>query len=341
VQECDDRLFKAPAKYVWLDGEIVPWEKATVHVFTHALHYGTGVFEGIRAYQVDDGEVLVFRLKDHLKRMAESAKLYNFDMPYSEEEIGNAILELIEKNDFHSSLYIRPIAFKGVGGINLDARATPTSCSIIAFPYQKYFDAAKPGLDVCVSTWRRLGEPAVPAMAKACGHYINSVLARTEAAELGCDEALFLDNNGNVSEGTGENLFIVKNGIISTPGADSNILYGITRDTIIHLIKDLEMRLTERPLARAELYTCDEAFFTGTAAEVAPILTIDRKKIGNGRPGQITTQLGKEYERIVTGMNERYRNYLTPVYNKRSLSPLQQIYENAPKRSNSERRSDP
>ena len=322
-------MFKAPAKYVWLDGEIVPWEKATVHVFTHALHYGTGVFEGIRAYKVDDDEVLVFRLKDHIKRMAESAKIYNFDMPYSEEEICDAILELIAKNDFHSSLYIRPIAFKGVGGINLDARATPTSCSIIAFPYQKYFDEAKPGLDVCVSTWRRLGEPAVPAMAKACGHYVNSVLARTEAAEQGCDEALFLDSNGNVSEGTGENLFIVKNGLISTPGAASNILNGITRETVINLIKDNQMAFTERPIARAELYTCDEAFFTGTAAEVAPILTIDRKKIGNARPGPISLRLAKEYERVVTGVNEKYRKYLTPVYGMRSISPIQRVVDRA------------
>ena len=330
-------MFKAPAKYVWLDGEIVPWEKATVHVFTHALHYGTGVFEGIRAYKIDDGEVLVFRLEDHIKRMAESAKLYNFDMPYSEEEICNAVIELIAKNDFHTSLYIRPIAFKGVGGINLDARATPTSCSIIAFPYQKYFDESKPGLDVCVSTWRRLGEPAVPAMAKACGHYINSVLARTEAAEQSCDEALFLDNDGNVSEGTGENLFIVKNELISTPGASSDILYGITRETIIQLIKDNDMKFSERPLARAEIYTCDEAFFTGTAAEVAPILTIDRKKVANGRPGQITLQLAKEYECVVTGANSKYRDYLTPVYNKRSISPLQQVYETTSKHQKSDR----
>ena len=280
-------MFKAPAKYVWLDGEIVPWEKATVHVFTHALHYGTGVFEGIRAYGVGE-DVLVFRLKDHLKRMAESAKIYTFELPYSQEELQDAVLQLIEKNDFHSSLYIRPIAFKGVGGISLDARATPTSVSIITFPYEKYFDETKIGLDICVSTWRRVGEPAVPAMAKACGHYINSVLARTEAGQAGFDEALFLDANGNVSEGTGENIFIVKDGLISTPTFASDILNGITRRTIISLIHDLNMPLEERTVRRAELYTCDEAFFTGTAAEVAPIISIDRKKVGNGKEGQVT-----------------------------------------------------
>jgi len=306
-------VFKAPAKYVWLDGEIVPWEKATVHVFTHALHYGTGVFEGIRAYGVGE-DVLVFRLKDHLKRMAESAKIYTFELPYSQEELQDAVLQLIEKNDFHSSLYIRPIAFKGVGGISLDARATPTSVSIITFPYEKYFDETKIGLDICVSTWRRVGEPAVPAMAKACGHYINSVLARTEAGQAGFDEALFLDANGNVSEGTGENIFIVKDGLISTPTFASDILNGITRRTIISLIHDLNMPLQERSVRRAELYTCDEAFFTGTAAEVAPIISIDRKKVGNGKEGQVTSRLRGEYERIVTGTNEKYRKYLTSVY---------------------------
>lgn len=311
--ESGKSMIKAPAKYVWMNGEIVAWDKATVHVFAHALHYGSGVFEGIRAYRVGE-EVLVFRLKDHIRRMADSAKIYSFDLPYSEEEICNAVLELIEKNDFHSSLYIRPIAFKGVGDISLDARAIPTSVSIIAIPYEKYFDKSKPGLNVCVSTWRRVGEPAVPAMAKACGHYINSVLARTEAGQAGFDEALFLDDRGNVSEGTGENVFIVRDGLISTPISTSNILWGITRDTVISLIKDQDMPLTERPVARAELYTCQEAFFTGTAVEVTPIVSIDRKPVGTGKPGQITLRLRDEYERLVTGNNEKYLKYLTPVY---------------------------
>ena len=306
-------MFKPPAKYVWLDGEVVSWEKATVHVFTHALHYGTGVFEGIRAYSVED-DVLIFRLKDHVERMMGSAKLYSFDLPYTGNEICDAIIGLIAKNDFHSSLYIRPIAFKGVGGISLDARATPTSVSILAFPYEKYFNHEKLGLDINVSSWRRISEPAVPGMAKASGHYINSVLARTESAEAGFDEALFLDNAGKVCEGTGENIFIVKEDQIATPGFSSGILNGITRKTVIDLIRDLGMSFTEREIARAELYTCDEAFFTGTAAEVAPILSIDRKPIGNGKPGEITSKLKTEYERVVTGLNSKYLRYLTPVY---------------------------
>jgi branched-chain amino acid aminotransferase len=296
-----------------MDGELVPWEQATVHVFTHALHYGTGVFEGIRAYKRED-EVFVFRLKNHVKRMAESAKIYGLNLPFSEDQICDAVIQLIKKNQFHSSLYIRPIAFKGVGGISLDARAIPIQMSIIAFPYEKYFDEKKPGLDVCVSTWRRLGDPAVPAMAKACGHYVNSVLARMEAAEAGFDEALFLDDDGRVSEGTGENIFIVKDGCISTPPIGSNILKGITRETVIDLIHDSSMTITERVIARSELYTCDEAFFTGTAAEVAPILSIDRKPIGPGKPGEVTVRLQKEFEELVAGANRKYLGYLTPVY---------------------------
>jgi len=324
--------FKAPAKYVWLNGAIVPWEKATIHVFTHALHYGTGVFEGVRAYERGD-DVLVFRLQDHMKRMAESAKIYSFEMPYGEEELCEAVVDLIAKNDFHSSLYIRPIAFKGVGGINLDARATPTSVSIIAFPYAKYFNPEKAGLDICVSSWRRIGEPAVPGMAKACGHYINSVLARTESAEAGFDEALFLDGNGSVCEGTGENIFIVKDGLISTPGFSSGILNGITRQTVIALIKDLNLPFVERPIARAELYTADEAFFTGTAAEVAPILSIDRKPIRDGNPGEITCKLRDEYNRVVIGLNDKYVHYLTYVYGIEPYVPMRARVDEAIKRA--------
>lgn len=306
-----------------MNGEIVAWDKATVHVFTHALHYGTGVFEGIRAYKAGD-DVLIFRLDDHIRRMFDSAKIYGYNMPYDKEAIRDAVLELIRKNRFHSSLYIRPIAFKGLGALSLDARATPTSVSIIVLPFEKYFDTRKTGVDVCVSTWRRLGDPAVPAMAKACGHYINSVLARTEAAEAGFDEALFLDDDGYVCEGTGENIFIVRDGRISTPTIASNILKGITRETIISLIKDQNMDFSERSIARGELYTCEEAFFTGTAAEVAPILSIDRKPIGKSEPGPRTMELQREYAKLVTGMNAKYKEYLTPVY-ATGRSPLARV----------------
>jgi branched-chain amino acid aminotransferase len=296
-----------------MDGEIVPWEKATVHVMTHALHYGTGVFEGIRAYKAGN-DVIVFRIEDHIKRMFDSAKIYGFDMPYGKEAISNAILDLIRRNDFHSSLYIRPIAFKGVGGISLDARAIPMSVSIIVYPFEKYFASDQAGLNVCVSSWRRVGDQAIPAVAKACGHYVNSVLARSEGSEAGFDEVILLDGNGNVSEGTGENIFIVSDGLIATPTIASNILKGITRDTAIRLINDLGLAFTERSIVRGELYTCDEAFFTGTAAEVEPILSIDRKQVGPGKPGGVTTRLQEEYEKVVLGRNSKYSKYLTSVY---------------------------
>jgi branched-chain amino acid aminotransferase len=306
-------MMNAPAKFVWMNGEFVPWEKATVHVLTHALHYGTGVFEGIRAYKAGD-DVLIFRLEGHIRRMFDSAKIYSLEMPYGEEAIRNAVLELIKKNSFQSSLYIRPIAFKGVGGLSLDARAIPTSVSIIAYPFEKYFDTKKLGLDVCVSSWRRVGDQALPAVAKACGQYVSSVLARTEGSAAGFDEVIMLDSNGNVSEGTGENIFTVSDGQISTPTMASNILKGITRDTVINLIRDQGLSFSERSIVRGELYTCEEAFFTGTAAEVAPILSIDHKLVGKGHPGAITLQLQKEYVKLVRGENPKYMEYLTPVY---------------------------
>ena len=311
-------MSKPLAKYVWFDGEIVPWEKATVHVLAHALHYGTGVFEGIRAYKAED-EVVVFRLREHIKRMVESAKLYGFDLPYSNEEMCDAVIKLIQKNDFHSSLYIRPIAFKGVAGISLDPRPIPTSVSIIAFPFEKYFGSEKLGLNINVSSWRRIGEPAVPGIAKACGHYINSALARAESGDAGFDEALFLNSGGNVCEGTGENIFIVKDQQISTPGLTSGILNGITRQTVISLIRDWELPFTERDIARAELYTCDEAFFTGTAVEVASVLSIDRKPVGNGKPGPVTMRVKEAYEQTVKGLNSKYLRYLTPVYGRQQV----------------------
>ena len=189
-----------------------------------------------------------------------------------------------------------------------------TSVSIIAYPFEKYFDTNKLGLDVCVSSWRRVGDQALPAVAKACGQYVNSVLARTEGSESGFDEVIMLDSNGNVSEGTGENIFTVYDGQISTPTMASNILKGITRDTVINLIRDLGLGFSERSIVRGELYTFEEAFFTGTAVEVAPILSIDRKQVGKGHPGPITMQLQKEYVKLVRGENRKYTEYLTSVY---------------------------
>lgn len=300
-------------RFVWMNGEFVEWDRASVPVLSHALHYGTAVFEGIRAYRTGEG-LSIFRLKEHIHRLKVSAHAYMLDLPYSESELCEAAVSLAAKNEMHDDAYIRPIAFKAVGGINLDFRKVPTWVAVIAFPYDKYFE--KEGLDVCVSSWRRMGEPSVPAMAKASGHYINAVLARVEAAQNGFDEAVFLDHRGFVAEGSGENIFIVRNGALHTPPVSAGILEGITRDSVCTIVRDHGIELHERDISRSELYWCDEAFFTGTAAEVSPIVSIDRRTIGDGKAGPLTRKMRTLYSDVVSGENKQYRHWLTPVYSK-------------------------
>jgi len=298
-------------RFVWMNGEFVEWEMANVPILTHALHYGTAVFEGARAYKTRNG-LSVFRLREHIRRLKASAHAYLMDLPYSESELCQATTALLAKNETHESAYIRPIAFKAVGGINLDFTEVPTWVAIVAFPYNKYYQ--KEGLDVCVSSWRKTGEPSVPSLAKASGHYINAVLAKVEAAQNGFDEAILLDHRGLVSEGTGENIFIVKHETLHTPPLSAGILEGVTRDTLRIIADDHSLKLQERDIARSELYSCDEAFFTGTAVEISPILSIDKRKIGEGRPGPVTRQVQKLYSEIVTGEDGRYDHWLTRVY---------------------------
>lgn len=300
-------------KFVWMNGELVEWDRANVPILTHALHYGTAVFEGIRAYKTGR-ELSIFRLKDHMRRLKGSAHVYLMDLPYSESELCEATTTLLAKNEMRDSAYIRPIAFKAEGGINLDYREVPTWVAIVAFSFNKYHE--KEGLDVCVSSWRRTGEPSVPSLAKASGHYINAVLARVEAAQNGFDEAIFLDHRGFVSEGTGENIFIVRNGTLYTPPLSAGILEGITRDTVRTIAQDQDLKVQERDIARAELYTCDEAFFTGTAVEISPIVSVDRRKIDDGNPGPVTRKVQKLFSNVVSGNNRQYDHWLTPVYPK-------------------------
>ena len=300
-------------KFVWMNGELVEWDRANVPILTHALHYGTAVFEGIRAYKTDSG-LSIFRLKDHMRRLKGSAHVYLMDLPYSESELCEATTTLLATNEMRDSAYIRPIAFKAEGGINLDYREVPTWVAIVAFSFNKYHE--KEGLDVCVSSWRRTGEPSVPSLAKASGHYINAVLARVEAAQNGFDEAIFLDHRGFVSEGTGENIFIVRNGTLHTPPLSAAILEGITRDTVRTIAQDQDLKVQERDIARAELYTCDEAFFTGTAVEISPIVSVDRRKIDDGNPGPVTRKVQKLFSNVVSGNNRQYDHWLTPVYPK-------------------------
>lgn len=285
-------------KYVWMNGKIVGWDQATVPVMTHALHYGTGVFEGIRGYGVN-GSLHVFRLEDHFERLLASAKILDLDTRYSVQEFEEACIEVLRANELREDCYIRPIIFVGFSGINLGFVNYPINQTIIAFPFKHYF--AKAGLDVCISSWMRLYDPVTPPMAKICGNYVNSVFAKREAAKNGYDEAIMLNAQGRVSEGTGENIFVVRNGKVATPSTGSSILDGITRNTVMELAKVFEMEIEEKDVARSELYTADELFFTGTAAGIAPVLSIDRRRVGNGVVGPITRQLAEAYSALVLG----------------------------------------
>ncbi len=296
---------------VWIDGEFVPWKDAKIHIMTHALHYGSAVFEGIRAYYHED-ELYIFRLREHMKRLVDSAKILQIKNRYTVDELVDITVRTLRENKFRTSVYIRPIIFVGEGSIGLDFVKNPVRTAIIAVPFHSYFE--KVGLRVHVSSWRRIPDNSLPARAKAASNYVNSILATREARSMGYDEAILLDQQGYVSEGAGENLFLVKNGVINTPPVSSSILEGITRDTVMTLARDMGYEVVERPIGRSELYTADELFFTGTAAEVQPILEVDGRKIGDGNPGKITKQLMDMYARVVRGMEKRYERWLTRVY---------------------------
>ncbi len=295
-----------------MDGKFVKWNEAKVHVMTHCLHYGTGVFEGIRGYGTESN-VYVFRLQEHLNRLFNSAKLYFMEIEWSEEDLTQAILELLRKNRIRETCYIRPIVYRGYGVFGLNPFGAPVQTAIVAFPFGKYIDA-EGGASCCITSWRRIAPDALPPESKACGNYINSVLAKIEAVKNGFDEAIFLDSLGFVSEGSGENLFIVKDGIVYTPPTYASILIGITRDTAIQLTKEMGITVVERPITRTELYYSDEIFFTGTAAEVTPIVKIDHRTIGNGKVGPISQKLRARFEKIVRGEDKKHENWLTAVY---------------------------
>jgi branched-chain amino acid aminotransferase len=298
-------------KYIWFNGRIVGCEEARVHVLTHALHYGTGVFEGIRGYW-NGSNLHVFRLRDHMVRLVNSAKLVGFNIGYTVEQLVDATIEVIRANGFREDVYIRPIAFVGEGGISLDIMGMPVEIAIAAFPFGKYLKAE--GVRVKVVSWRRVPSFSMPVMAKACGIYLNSVIALREARLEGYDEAILLDWRGYVAEGSGENVFIVRRGVIATPPTTASILEGITRDTVIRIARDEGYMVEERDITREELLTAEEVFFTGTAAEITPVLEVDGRPVGEGKPGPITMKLKEKYQRIVMGLEERYKHWLTPVY---------------------------
>lgn len=298
--------------FVWFDGQYLKWEEAKVPIFVHALHYGTAVFEGIRAYPSDDN-LYIFRLKEHMDRLRKSANVYSFTTKFSVDKLCKAAVDLIRKNGIRESCYIRPLTFVGMHGIDLNVtKNSPTHTTIIIFPFAKYFKGD--GISACISSWRRIDDESIPPMAKASGNYLNSVLATQECRRNGYDESILLDRNGCVSEASGENIFVVRNGKLHTPQLSDSILEGITRDTAITIARELGYDVVERPISRTELYLADEIFLTGTAAEIIAITKIDGNIIGNGREGTMTKSIRENYEAIVIGKSDKFMGWLTPTW---------------------------
>jgi len=300
-----------PVDVVWMNGKLVQWQDATVHILSHALHYGTGVFEGIRCYETPRGPA-VFRLRDHLQRMHGSAKIFLMDIPYSVDELVDAAHLLIRTNRLRSC-YVRPIAYRGFGEMGVNPEHNPVDVAMAVWAWGAYLgdEALEHGVRMTVSSWRRHDPNIIPPMAKVTGAYINAGMAKIEAVHAGFDEAVMLNPDGYVSEATGENLFIVKNGEIITPPLAAGPLPGITRDTIFTIASDLGIPVTERALTRAELYLAEEVFCSGTAAEVTPVREIDERVIGD--PGPVTQTIQQKYFAIVKGEDEKYFDWLDLV----------------------------
>ncbi len=301
------------SEYIWYDGEFVPWDEAKVHVLAHVLHYGSSVFEGIRCYSTPNGPA-VFRLEPHLKRMYDSCKVYRMEIPFPQEELSEAILETIRRNKLNSC-YIRPLVFRGYGQLGVEPRTCPVNVIVAVWEWGAYLgaEALEQGVDVGVSSWRRMAPDTFPASVKAGGHYTNSQLIRMEATDQGYEEGIALDVYGYVSEGSGENLFLVQDKVILTPPLASSILGGITRNSIITLANDLGYEVREQTITREQLYMADELFFTGTAAEVTPIRSVDHIVIGPGHRGPVTEALQEAFFAIVEGRAEDRHNWLTSV----------------------------
>src|SRR5512142_664693 len=297
---------------IWMNGTFVKWDDAKVHVLTHTLHYGTGVFEGIRCYKADSGSV-VFRLQEHVDRLFGSAHILQMDIPFTREAVTEAILETIRVNKI-DACYIRPLAYIGYGAMGVFPKENPVQVSIAVWPWGSYLgdEGIKNGIRVKISSYSRPHVNATMVRAKTTANYANSLLAKREALKDGYDEAVLLDTDGYVAEGSGENVFMVRKGVIKTPPLTS-ILEGVTRDTVMQLAVEHGMRLVEERFTRDEFYVADEAFFTGTAAEITPIREVDNRAIGAGRPGPVTKELQTAFFDIVHGRDGRHADWLTPV----------------------------
>ena len=300
------------SKYIWFDGKLIPLDKAKIPVTTHAIHYGTSIFEGIRAYW-NSKNLYVFRLNDHVKRFRNSGKFYNITLNFSDRQIEKAVIDLCKKNKIKKSCYIRPFYFVGQYGINLHVtKKAPTHTAIFSFPFGDLFN--KNGISATISKWRKFSDISTPTQAKMGGNYLNSILATQDAKEKGFDEAILLDQSGNVSEAPGENIFLVKNNQLITPSLSSSALDGITRRSIITLAKDMKLKVKIQKVSKKELKAADEIFLSGTAAEITPIIKIDKKTVGNGKVGNITKLCMDTYSDIVMNKNENYSSWLTAVY---------------------------
>ncbi|MEM4196327.1 MAG: branched-chain-amino-acid transaminase, partial [Methanothermobacter sp.] len=296
---------------IWFNGEMVDWEDATIHVLSHVVHYGSSVFEGIRCYRNRKGSA-IFRLREHVKRLFDSAKIYRMEIPYTQEQICQAIIETVSENGL-DECYIRPVVYRGYGEMGVNPVNCPVEVAIAAWEWGAYLgaEALKVGVDVGVSTWRRMAPNTMPNLAKAGGNYLNSQLAKMEAVRHGYDEAIMLDYHGYVSEGSGENIFIVTDGELQTPPVSSSLLKGITRDSVMKIARAEGVPVREEPITREMLYLADEIFFTGTAAEITPVRSVDGIEIGSGRRGPVTEMLQNEFFRIIRAESEDSFGWLT------------------------------
>ena len=302
-------------KNIWFNNKLIPWEDATIHVLSYALHYGSAVFEGIRAYKTDDG-CKIFRLDEHVKRLLNSAKIYRMNIPYSHQELKNACQIIVSSNDLNEGAYIRPIAFRGYDDLGLHAHNDDAIDVVVAaWEWGTYLgnDALKNGVDACVASWNKINPNTIPFMAKASGNYLSATLVAMEAKQNGYDEGILLDSMGMVSEGAGENIFMVKDGNLYTPPLSSSILDGITRDAVIKIAESLKLNVSETKIPREQLYIADELFFTGTAVEITPIKSVDKITIGSGTKGPVTTEIQKAFFGLFDGSTEDSWGWLEPV----------------------------
>ncbi len=300
---------------VWMNGKLVPWKEANIHIASHVVHYGSSIFEGFRAYENPHG-IAILRLQTHIKRLFNSCKIYRMEIPYTEEEINQAVINTIRVNKL-KSCYIRPVVYRGYGTLGVDPFPNPVDCAILAWEWGKYLgdEALENGVDVRISSWQRMAPNTFPALAKSGANYMNSQLIKMEAILDGYIEGIALNVRGHISEGSGENIFLVVDNILYTPPLSSSVLPGITRNCVMQIAKDIGIPVSEETIPREMLYVADEVFFTGSAAEITPIRSVDKISIGNGKRGPITQKLQDEFFGYINGDKKDKYNWLTYVYN--------------------------